>query len=58
MPPTPKKMVVANTSFVATVKDKEYSVRQGESLPATHPLVKGLPAFFSEHDPHGPKAAA
>lgn len=52
---TKGKMLVALTSFVGTdAKGDEHTVRQGDTVPASHPAVKGRELLF---EPAKDKAA-
>jgi hypothetical protein len=48
------KPLVALTSFACAVKGVEYVVRQGDTVPAAHPAVKGREELFATHDPASP----
>ncbi len=39
-------MPTAVTSFACTVDDVEYFIREGDELPATHPVVKAHSELF------------
>jgi hypothetical protein len=41
-----KKNLVAVTSFACTVGKRDYVIRQGDLVPADHPLVKGREELF------------
>jgi hypothetical protein len=51
------KTLRAVTSFVATVKDTEHFIREGEVVASTDPVVKGREELFETHDPNQPTAA-
>jgi hypothetical protein len=49
---TKKKTLVARSTFVATDNEGvEHFVREGETVSADHPAVKGRELLFAEHDP-------
>jgi hypothetical protein len=55
------KTLVALTSFACEAKGVEYQIRQGDSVPASHPAVKGREELFAKHDlatPRDREAAA
>jgi hypothetical protein len=42
------KVVRANRSFAAVAGDVEYFIREGELLPASHPVAKAHPELFGK----------
>jgi hypothetical protein len=45
--PAKKTLVVAKDGFIASVKDVEYLIKQGEVLESTHPAVKQHGELFA-----------
>jgi hypothetical protein len=53
---TAAKTLVAVTSFYCTTKDGvEHFFRQGDTVPANHPAVKGHEDLFAAHDVASPR---
>lgn len=52
-----KKTLVAVTSLACDINGVTYVVREGETVAANHPAVKGREALFETHDPNRPTAA-
>jgi hypothetical protein len=49
------KKLVAVTSFACEANGVEHVIRQGDTVPANHPAVKGREELFETHDPASPR---